>query len=400
MIYTSLFTFFIIFFIYINKSFYKKLFILFISLSFSLSFFLDTNFYLENFDLIIIFFILHCLFFTLMLPNSKIFVINEITIHPFISKIMFLSYINIYFLAYIIFYTYSQLSILDITIGEFKNGGIASEVVSNSYVKYLLLISRVLSPFGYLALFILILKLISNDSKHLFYYLFISFNIPLIHLVAFSRSFVVLYFLFLLFIFIKYYKCFPPNLRAYLSKRIPYLLILIATIFLSVTYYRFESMAYWGKFQGSSYDNVIIFSLIYYFSSWIKVSISILSDFTIPLVGVFHDFLSLPIFIINKFNYAIDLQTFDYQIYATEFKGLFVSLLFDQGILFFMSFLIFIILMRIYLFNVNNIKFELIYSIFAIFMSVSFFFGNLFVYVDFVLAFVYFLFLSKFISVK
>jgi hypothetical protein len=159
-------------------------------------------------------------------------------------------------------------------------------------------------------------------------------------------------------------------------------------------------MTYWGKFQGSSYDNIIIFSLIYYFSSWVKVSISVLSDFTIPLIGVFHDFLSLPIFIINKFNNAIDVQTFDYQIYTTEFKGLFVSLLFDQGILFFMSFLLFIILIRVLLFNVNNIKFELIYSIFAIFMSVSFFFGNLFVYVDFVLAFVYFLFLSKFISVK
>lgn len=400
MIYTSLFTFFIIFFVYINKSFYKKLFILFISLSFSLSFFLDANFFLENFDVVIIFFILHCLFFTLMLPDSKIFVINKITIHPFISKIMFISYINVYLLAYIIFYMYSQLSILDITIGEFKNGGVASEVASNSYVKYLLLISRILSPFGYFALLILILKLISNDSKHLFYYLFISFNIPLIHLVAFSRSFIVLYFLFLLFIFIKYYKCFSFNLRVYLSKRILYLLILIATIFLSVTYYRFESMTYWGKFQGSSYDNIIIFSLIYYFSSWVKVSISVLSDFTIPLIGVFHDFLSLPIFIINKFNNAIDVQTFDYQIYTTEFKGLFVSLLFDQGILFFMSFLLFIILIRVLLFNVNNIKFELIYSIFAIFMSVSFFFGNLFVYVDFVLAFVYFLFLSKFISVK
>lgn len=394
------FLFPILFFIFINKSLYKKIFIFFISSSFVLSYFLDEIFFINNWVLILLYFLLHCLFFSLILPDSKLFIIEKVIIQPIIKKIMLLSFFNVFLLCFIVYYMYSQLTLLDVTIGEFKNENIASNVVSNSYVKYLLFISRVLSPFGYLALFILIIKLISNDYKNYFYYVIISFNIPLIHMIAFSRSFIVLYLLSLFFIFLKYYKCFPLELRFKLSKKILYLLLLISFAFISITYYRFESMSYWGKFKGSSYDNIIIFSIIYYFSSWIKVSLLIVSDLPVTIIGVYHDILSLPNFIINKFGYSLNINPFDYQSFSSEFKGLLVSILYDQGVLLSLVSLTFIIIFRVIISYIHDIKIDLMYSMFFIFLSVAFFFGNLFVYIDFVLAFLYLLLFKKFITVK
>lgn len=400
MIFFSFYLISFIIFFFIIRSFYKKIFLLFLFSSFSFSFFLDKTFFEDNILSITFFFIIHCIVFSIILPDSRIYKIRNLCIHPIINIIMKLSFLNVFTLFYIVIFMYSQLTIIDVTIGEFKNNKIASEILSESILKYFLFFSRILSPFGYFALFIMILKLINNELKDFYYYLFISLNIPLVHLVAFSRSFVVLYLLFLFFVFLKYNKSFNDHINVFLYKRISYVLSISLLVFFWITYIRFDGMTYWGKFRDSSFDNVLIFSLVYYLSSWVKISIVVLNEFPVALIGVYHDFLNLPAFLLSKIGFILHPEPFDYKNYSSEFKGLFVSLLYDQGILFLLLFITFIIMFRILIFYQHNIKLELSYSIFCIFLSISFFFGSLFVYIDYVLAFLYFFIFQKFVTVK
>ena len=97
---------------------------------------------------------------------------------------------------------------------------------------------------------------------------------------------------------------------------------------------------------------------------------------------------------------CLNINPFDYQSFSSEFKGLLVSILYDQGVLLSLVSLTFIIIFRVIISYIHDIKIDLMYSMFFIFLSVAFFFGNLFVYIDFVLAFLYLLLFKKFITVK
>ena len=297
----------------------------------------------ESFDsiltllLVVIFFcvLIFCLFPTVKLRNDFV-VITHGKVN--LSKIMVAMCVPMVIINFYILYK-SYLFIIsgDISMTAFKNDGYSGLLIASLFPSFLTPFIRVISLMGWFCLFLLVVNILKRKYVLSFLALFGSFNIPLMGLIAFSRSGIVYYLFSILILWIIFEKYMDKEFAGKVKKVFSVFFIVITIIFSLITYERFsEGYEYWWVYeQSGSNVNIVVFSIIYYFTSWIDNTIILLTETTPPIIGKFNGYFSLPYYLTGVLG--IDIQSkgdiwFEYfGDYSTLFVGLFLDTLFDMG---------------------------------------------------------------------
>ena len=193
-----------------------------------------------------------------------------------------------------------------IVVNEFKNeGGIDSlNILSSSIPHFLITLTNLFSPLGYLCVSFHFLNLLVGRIKKSFLYLLASLVIPLSGLISLSRSSTISYILTYLGILFIFYPC----LTAYLKKRIRKILIfglgLVVSAMVAITLGK--SGEYYSKV--SENDALIdennmpaLFSALDYAGQWQELSYKPISHYKDIQLGYgLYNSSGLGIFILKK----------------------------------------------------------------------------------------------------
>lgn len=344
---------------------------------------------LSNSNLICTFFIYF--FFTIVIslfPNfisgSKIYIDlnkNHLLNRFLIPFLFFVLLLNLFLVIKVILFVYN--SGLDITL--FKNSGGADDFLNSILNPWLLLICRIFSVFSWISLYLLCLSLSIDNKKMSFYYFVASLNIPLISLVGLSRSGLI-YYLFSLFCIYIYSRHFVnSNTRKKLSRYMTYSVFSFGIIFSFITISRFSDYDYWWVYdQSGTYLDVLSFSIIYYFTSWINNTYTLFSTFNYELIESGPGYFSIFYYFFNLLDFTdvhkSELWAAKLGEYSTLFVGLPFDALVDIGVfgtlyLFFILFLLNLIVARLKFHNSRILVLIFWSQYFSLFYA-----GNIFSY--------------------
>ena len=267
---------------------------------------------------------------TTQISNQLVKFLNILIIISLIALVLNLIYFS---------KSYSLLQNSLIEIEDYKNFGGADEYLNSLLPggRITLSITRLLS----ISSFILIPYTIYNLSINKVFKAIFSFagslNIALLGMVGLSRSGITSQIFVYVILFAMSFKKFPIKVR-YASLSLLILIgILSYSYFSTITISRFEGYDTWWAFSNyKNIDNPILFSLLYYFGSWIELSFDILSNIELPFIGHGHSSFSLIHYLDNTTNLFIDKGDYLEKLLGADavvFIGLPVVILIDLGII-------------------------------------------------------------------
>lgn len=186
----------------------------------------------------------------------------------------FLSIIGILILILNIYILYNVMSLLilgTIDVQGHKNDEGASIIFSYLVPDFLITLSNLFSPLGYFFLSLHFYYIIKKNIKKSILFLLLSFLLPLSGFLALSRSsttqYILLYFTILIFIF----PIISRKIRTKIIFIVGVSLLIISTIFLTISKSRFSERYTKNSLNSSIIDNEknpLIFSSLDYFSQW------------------------------------------------------------------------------------------------------------------------------------
>ena len=293
---------------------------------------------------------------------------------------------------YILYQSYLFILSGDISMTAFKNDGHSSTLISSLFPSFLTPIIRIVSLMGWFCLVILIINILQRKYLVSLLAFIGSFNIPLMGLIAFSRSGIVYYLFSVLILWFTFEKYMDKNFALKVKKVFSVFFVLITILFLYITYERFSDYDHWWVYsQSGSNVNIVIFSIIYYFTSWVDNTIILMNELSPPVLGKFNGYFSLFYYILSVFGVEVeskgDIWQEYFDEYSTLFVGLFLDTLFDMGIFGLLYFIVILMLFRIMLKKIG--LYFSTYLLLTIFISqyfALFFAGNIFSYFFFSVA--------------
>jgi hypothetical protein len=287
---------------------------------------------------------------------------------------------------YILYQSYLFILAGDMSMTAFKNEGHSSTLISSLFPSFVSPIIRVISLMGWFCLIILVVNILKKQYFLSFLALIGSFNIPLMGLIAFSRSGIIYYLFSILILWITFEKYMEQSFAHKMRKVFFTFFVVVTTLFFYITYERFSDYSYWWVYEQSGSDvNIVIFSIIYYFTSWIDNTIILLTESFPPIFGKFNGYFSFPYYVISAFGFETesksDVWLVYFNEYSTLFVGLFLDTLFDMGIFGFCYYLIMLMFFRIYLKSISiNFSSYILLTVFVSQYFALFFAGNIFSY--------------------
>ena len=266
-------------------------------------------------------------------------------------------------------------------VAEYKNGGIADELLQQVLPDFIFTIMGFTSAFALVALALHFYFLSQNQFKKSIYPLFISLTLPLGALQELSRGRIIMYLGLYLMTYLYLKKAIPtPNLRR-LNKYIRITLIPLSFVFIFISVDRFSDNKY-NEYE----SNPVINSLLDYAGQWHKNSLEVINDYddSKNMSGSRFKYLSRRV---SRFFGETPIEQFELDIIVygklgTRFRGLVSNLVYDLG--YFGSLIFVILLMFLYGIARPNRKKELgfeqiIYFIFFSLFALFFFQGNILV---------------------
>ncbi|WP_299178372.1 hypothetical protein [uncultured Neptuniibacter sp.] len=325
----------------------------------------------------------------------------------------FLILIGVMGLLYNILLIYGGVGFIgesDVSITEYKNAGLAGDYLAQSALSKGSFVFRFFSLFAWLSLCLCFYYYLQGRILLACMLFFVSFNIPMLSMTGFSRSGLFYYVASLLLLFIRYYELFSRKQRLFLTVSILLALVMVLIVFSFITVSRFDGYSSWWVYVESGSDlDVITFSVLYYFGSWIDNTIHILREMEAPLLGGFNGYLSSMFFALKGLGVEVASKGELWESYfgylSTQFLGLYLDTIYDAGSL--GVFLVLLVFLLSYVFRrlyVRSLLVDCVFSLFFFQYFIMFFSGNVFSYffvgmAFFVSLFVCFLIKAKFFRV-
>ncbi|MCG7536344.1 O-antigen polymerase [Pseudoalteromonas sp. OOF1S-7] len=304
-----------------------------------------------------------------------------------VSKLVLLGCIPVVIInLYIIYNSYLFIMAGDMSMTSFKNEGHATTLVSSMFPSFVTPFIRLFSLLGWFCMVLLVINII----KRKYYLSLLSFigtlNIPLLGLIGFSRSGIIYYVFSIFILWLTFEKDMEPVFARMMKRIFMVLFGFILAMFYYITYQRFSNYDYWWIYEqsGSNVD-IVLFSVIYYFTSWIDNTIYLLNEVAPPLLGQFTGYFSLPYHIVNIVGVETaskgDVWASYFNEYSTLFVGLFLDTLFDMGVFGMLFFLVGLVIFRVVQKSTRiDFSTQVLQTIFVSQYFALFFAGNIFSY--------------------
>lgn len=172
---------------------------------------------------------------------------------------------------YIIIHVFSSLVLGIINVQTHKNEGGAGGFFAQLVPHYVLVISYLFSPLGYLSLSLHFFYLVKGHIKKSVQFFFLSLTIVLAGLVALSRSATVLYIIVYIIIFIFIFPLVSKRIRTKIMIFVSFFCLMIFLALFVVSSSRFSSHYSKKSINNSIIDessNPFFYSTLDYFSQW------------------------------------------------------------------------------------------------------------------------------------
>lgn len=286
--------------------------------------------------------------------------------------------------CYLVYKVYAYIGLQELSITEYKNTGLATSVLESILPSIVIFAIRLISLLAWFCLFVWIYQLIKGSVVKANYALIASLNIPLVSLMGLSRSGIVYYLFSLLILWFSFRNFVNIEVRRRVQKTGAILFSVLVLILLIITFDRFSEFEYWGKYDG--HDNaggVVLFSIVYYFTSWIDNTLILLQDLTPPLIGEFKGYFSIIYQALSGLGAELftkgEMWSLYFGDYKSSFVGLFLDTLYDMGVLGYFIFMAILLLSRVY-YSRARIRFTsyILLTIYASQYFALFFAGNVF----------------------
>jgi oligosaccharide repeat unit polymerase len=219
-----------------------------------------------------------------------------------------------------------------VSIGAYKNGGIATDFIASSGLGFVSTLSLLFSPFSYLTLGYHFYFLSKNDKRNAIKAILLSSSIFLPNLAYLSRAGAVTFILIYIanWIFVK--ELYPKKVRIKVRKIVFRTITVIGIVLFLISNNRFSDEK---VMQDSLIQNPVMNSILWYFSQWYSNGII--------LIERYHPDLNLKgssfAYFFNKVKEIFGFEIVDIKILrdhafgelATHFNGLPAVLVYDFG---------------------------------------------------------------------
>jgi len=304
---------------------------------------------------------------------------------PFVCFLIF-SLLGVLVLnVFIVYKSFTYIIIQGSDITEFKNQGLAYELIRQWVNPKLVTVANLFSPLGYVAIGLHFYFLLKNKLFFSFVFFILALNLPLSSLHGLSRAGLVHFILIYTFMFLYIQSSLNVPLRSFFRKLGLTFWLLFLVAFLFITYSRFGDGSYHSRYSGlgSFWEhNTVILSLLDYGSQWITNALVVLELYTPDKIwfgkSSFKVFeIGAGILGVDYQNYA-DIRQLTLGENASKFLGLVAVLIYDFGYIFtVLIFFLFYFLVRYFAPEMNVInKRSLIYFPILIAVPVMFFTNN------------------------
>lgn len=278
-------------------------------------------------------------------PNNK----NSFKFILFVVSLV--SIISLLLNSYIVYKSFTYVALNSINITEYKNQGMANDLIRIWVSPHLVSIANILSPFGYIALSLHFYFLAKSKLWVSIIFILFALNIPLQGLHGLSRSASAQFILIYVFFYIYIYRGIAKEIRFKINMVALVIMILISVAFGIITEARFSENNYYQIDEDSLVQNKSIYSMLDYFSQWNEKGIVVMGNFSHDKISFAKSSRPLVDRIMNSLGWDVvsykDIRAATLGSYASSFNGLVVSLLYDFGYIFtFILTLVFFLIVR------------------------------------------------------
>lgn len=237
---------------------------------------------------------------------------------------------------YILYHVFSSLSAGVMTVQEHKNEGGAGAFFATLVPHYLMTVSYLFSPLGYISFAIHFVNLVKGNVRSSIFFLLLSLSIVTSGLIALSRSITVQYLLVYIIVFFFLYPTIEKKVRKRIMLYSTIIVSLIIFLLFVVSDSRFSAY-YTKKSLNEAFidetENPTLFSTLDYFSEWEENAPIMISkhDISHTYYGLYNSFGIGAHIVPNVYNSIQDELKRHLKDIATSFHGLIGRLIYDFG---------------------------------------------------------------------
>ncbi len=264
---------------------------------------------------------------------------NESTLFwPFIYVLIFSLTIVLVINFYIVYKSTTLILLEGVSVGEFKNEGLAQIMIRQWVNPNLVTIANIFSPLGYLTIALHFYFLRNKKIAYSIVFLILSFNLPLSSLHGLSRAGVFHFLLIYTFFFLYIQPSLSSQLRSFFKKIAVLFFGLFLLIFVLITESRFGEDSNYSRYEnlGTFWSsNQELLSVVDYGTQWSSNGLEVLENYTIDQTWFGKSNFKIVeiiagIFDIDYEKYS-DVRQNTLGEYASKFLGLIAVLVYDFG---------------------------------------------------------------------
>jgi oligosaccharide repeat unit polymerase len=260
---------------------------------------------------------------------------------PFVYFLIFSLFCALALNIFIVYKSFVFIVTEGSRINEFKNQGLANDLIRRWVNPSLVTAANLISPLGYVALGLHFYFLLQNRRFLSFVFFIFALNLPLSSMHSLSRSGLVHFILIYIFTYVYVESLLTKPMKRFFRKLGLIFSLIMLTVLAFITVTRFGEGSYYSRYTGLGYfwdHNTVLLSLLDYSSSWVTSGLIVLESYTPDKIWFGKSFFK--IYEISASIIGLDYQTYyDARMltlpeHASKFLGLIAVLVYDFGYIF------------------------------------------------------------------
>lgn len=256
---------------------------------------------------------------------------------PTVYVLIFFLFLALFLNGFIVYKSFSFIVIESANITEFKNDGLANELIRQWVDPKLVTVANLFSPMGYLALGLHFYFLLKRNVLLALIFFVLALNLPLNSLHGLSRAGMVHFLLVYAFMYLYIRPLLPASHRKFFRNLGGIFVFIFLSVFLFITNARFGEGNYYSRYSELSpfwHDKTVLISILDYASQWLSNALIVLSGYSLDSIWFGKSF---KIFEIGAVFFGFEYQSYadvrqaTLGEHASKFLGLVTVLIFDFG---------------------------------------------------------------------